>query len=102
MSAAGAGSGAAPPLLILAGGAGQPRAARAEKPGGGEHGWRFLCGAHGDRTTLKEFGGVLALGDYGYGTGWEGPFGQGVPIACSLPVPCGIPAGMPALGGQGW
>lgn len=86
MSAAGAGSAAAPPVLRLAGGAGQPTAARAEQPGGsgGEHGSRFLCGAHGDRTTLKEFGGVWRWATTGTEGDGRDPSGGG----CWSPALC--------------
>ncbi|XP_021247694.1 uncharacterized protein LOC110396404 [Numida meleagris] len=67
MSGAGAGSGAAPPVLRLR------RRGRAAHSGAGRRGWRsrarcgedgahLLCGAHGDRTTLKEFGGGSGAG----------------------------------------
>lgn len=62
MSGAGAGSGAEPPVLRLrrrgrAAHSGAGRRGRRSRARSGEDGAHLLCGAHGDRTTLKEFGG---------------------------------------------
>lgn len=90
MSGAGAGSGVAPPVLRLAGGAGQPTAsgaARVEKARA-EQGGRSsppLQRSWGQDDFKGAWEGFLTLGDYGYGQRREGALVWG---GCRPPAHC--------------